>query len=311
MANFEETLYVAIKRVKGFYIEDSSSKHSFNLIYPFTTENINGYINKFSLKDKSLMTIGSSGDQALNAILKGCKDITVVDINPYTKFYYYLKMSGVISLDYNEFPDFFCYYRYKDAFHINKGVFNQEMFSKMKDTLIELDYESYHFFNELLNNFSYKDIREYLFSGDESGYKHLKFMNPYIFNEENYNKLRTKIENISIEFIISDIEEVKLNKTFDNIWLSNLGKQYENLEEFKNLINKISLYLNRDGKMLITYLYRTDEPFEKGFRPIYNLEVLLELFKEYNSKLINIVGTGGILFENKQMKDSVLVYKKN
>ena len=74
----------ALGRAKGKLVTIDADR--FSWIYPFTTENINGYIDMFDLKDKSLFTVGSSGDQAINAILKGCKDITVLDINPFTKY---------------------------------------------------------------------------------------------------------------------------------------------------------------------------------------------------------------------------------
>ena len=45
----------------------------FHTIYPFATENINDYTEYFDLKDKSLLTVGSSGDQAINALLKDYK----------------------------------------------------------------------------------------------------------------------------------------------------------------------------------------------------------------------------------------------
>ena len=50
-------------------IHDCNSISESEKIYPFTTENINGYINNFNLYDSSLLTVGSSGAQVINAIL--------------------------------------------------------------------------------------------------------------------------------------------------------------------------------------------------------------------------------------------------
>ena len=80
----------AVSQCRGY-----SSNKIFQYIYPFTTENINGYIDLFYLDDKSLLTVGSSGDQVINAIDKGCKNIDVVDINEYTKYYYFLMYFGI------------------------------------------------------------------------------------------------------------------------------------------------------------------------------------------------------------------------
>ena len=76
-------------------------------IYPFTTENINGYINYFDLKNKSLLTVGSSGDQILNAYKNRCRDITLLHLHPYAKYYINLKIAGILSLSYQEFIEFF------------------------------------------------------------------------------------------------------------------------------------------------------------------------------------------------------------
>ena len=59
-------------------------KEIFQEVYPFTTEVISGYFNELDFKDKSVMTLGSSSDQAFNALLLGAKKITVYDINENT-----------------------------------------------------------------------------------------------------------------------------------------------------------------------------------------------------------------------------------
>ena len=65
-------------------------------LYSFTTENIKGYIKYFDLKDKNLLTVGSSGDQILNSYFEGCRDITLLDINPFAKYYVNLKIAGIL-----------------------------------------------------------------------------------------------------------------------------------------------------------------------------------------------------------------------
>lgn len=98
---FEPALLNAILKCERYYIKDDNYNHYFSRIYPFTTENITGYINKFDLNNKLLLAIGSSGDHVINASLFGCKDQTVIDICPYTKFYFYLKKSALLTLNYN------------------------------------------------------------------------------------------------------------------------------------------------------------------------------------------------------------------
>ena len=57
----------------------------------------------FDFQNKSLLTIGSSGDQILNSFYYGARDITLFDINEYSKYYIYLKIAAIISLNYKEF----------------------------------------------------------------------------------------------------------------------------------------------------------------------------------------------------------------
>lgn len=109
MNDFSTIMNNAIKRCEGIIIEDKSFKFKkeFQQIYPFTNENISGYIDYFDVQNKNIMTVGSSLDQTLNAILYNCQDITVLDINSYTKFYYYLKMSTILVLTLEEYLNFF------------------------------------------------------------------------------------------------------------------------------------------------------------------------------------------------------------
>ena len=51
---------------------------------------------------KYSLTVGSSADQAISAIARGCKDITVLDICPLTEPYFYLKKSAILSKIFTE-----------------------------------------------------------------------------------------------------------------------------------------------------------------------------------------------------------------
>lgn len=72
---FEKLEKLIMGQIDG--LGDDLGIGNFINIYPFTTENIAGYINEFELKDKSLLTVGSSGDQVINAALYDCQDITL------------------------------------------------------------------------------------------------------------------------------------------------------------------------------------------------------------------------------------------
>lgn len=72
-------------------------KKVFQEVYPFTTENIKGYFSRISFKDNNVFTVGSSLDQAFNALLLGAKKITVFDINANTEEFYKVKRDLILK----------------------------------------------------------------------------------------------------------------------------------------------------------------------------------------------------------------------
>lgn len=309
--NFNEIMDYAIKRCEGKYVDDGASKECFYLIYPFATENISGYINEFDLYEKTLLTVGSSGDQAINAILNGCKDVSVLDINPYTKYYYYLKIASILCLDLEEFLAFLRFKDYPKVFKDNKNVFDKDLYNKLKSTLLALDYESYLFWNELFSKFGAIDIRNNLFSSDEDRTSVILGSNLYLQSADLYENARDKVKDVNPTFINGDLFKIDLKNKYDNIWLSNIGT-YLSRHFVKMMTDKMSQLLQIDGRLLISYLYKTtiDTKYEEGWNLIYDLEKTFAILSQYDPTLISFIGVEGLKFDKPDMKDSVLVYRK-
>lgn len=320
MSNFESHLNQAIRACRGEYFEER--RKEFFELYPFTTENISGYIDNFDLKNKSLLTVGSSADQCINASLHGCLDQTVYDISPFTKYYFYLKKIAMLNLSYKEFLDFFAYRDYiltkypgtNIVSHStnNTGILSQEKFNEFSQQLRLEDYESYLFWSDLIQNFPSEKIRKSLFKIDENRMEVTKEMNAYLHNEDNYNKTKTTIKYLNPYFINENLYNLKLNRTYDNIFLSNVACYCEDIETFKTFIDALSKYLNINGKMLMAYLYRTNKntKYDKSWQWIYELKKVYNVFSEYNLEMHSFIGTHGILWEDKKDYDSILVYEK-
>ena len=307
--DFEHTLQLAREKCDGKFVEQLARK--FYILYPFTTENIGGYIKEFRLKDKSLLTVGSSFDQVLNATLYDCKDITLLDTCPFMKYYAYLKIASLLELDRNGFFRFLRYKNYPKTFKDNPLLFNKEDYQKVFKTLRFLDYESYLFWDELFQNYDSKTIRnEIFYSGEEDKQKVIETINPYLRIDYNYEETKKKIKKVKLEFIQADLFQVKLNRSYDSIWLSNIGTHLMHHDKIMKMIEKMSIYLNENGKMLMSYLYDTDESYRTGYYPIYNFHVTLENLKEYNPELISFIGMHSIIFNDDRTSDSILVYEK-
>lgn len=292
-----------IEKAKQQILNPDYSK-TFNKIYPGTTENIRGYIDLFDLENKSLLTVGSSSDQVINACFNGCQDITLIDINPFTKEFFYLKKAAIETFNYSEYLEFLSFY---GDFFKNSKALNIEALNKILP--IMEDKESLIFWKYLFENFKVQKIKRNLFNNDIQLKYELIYSNKYLENENNYQKIKSKIKNLHPYFINSDIYNYELKRNYDNIFLSNMPDYYE-VDETYQLFDKIKSNLNEHGKIQITYFYDTDinTKYLDIYCPIYNLKKTLSLFQE--TELYTFNGTPNRKKEMPIDKDSILVYKK-
>lgn len=306
--NFNENLYRATSTCEGAlrYYKDYST------IYSFTTENISGYIDYFDFNNKSLLTVGSSGDQVLNAFYNGARDITLFDINEYAKYYTNLKIAAILSLSYKEFKVFF-FKHGLTPFKKNQHMFSKALFEKLKDNLRILDYESYLFFDELISLYEPSKIRDRLFDDDEDRNIVIKGFNNYLKDEESYNRLKSQIRKIVFKYIHGDIFEDSIDGKFDNIFLSNLCT-ITSLERFKTLLQKIDRdNLKSGGSLLLGYLWDASfdkEEYKDDWKDIYKMPIVRTALKDYITETQDVTGARDILWEEDDKRDLVLIYRK-
>ena len=133
MDSFETNLSKALSMCDGSFVHLTE----YSKMYTFTTENISGYLKYFDLKDKSLLTVGSSGDQILGAYYHGARDITLFDKNNNCKYFIWLKIAAILSFDYETFKNFF--FEHSFSAYDNDKMFDMELFNKLKPTLKTLN----------------------------------------------------------------------------------------------------------------------------------------------------------------------------
>ena len=300
--------------VSGINISDG-----FNRIYSFTTENISGYIDYFNLQDTSLLTVGSSCDQAINAMYKGCKNVTILDKNPFVKYYYFLKLAAINTLSRKEFLDYFKYYDHPKVFKKNINTFNQELFNKLSDELKSLDYKSYLFWKELYYSYPTFNIRTELFQSDEPRTDVVKEFNIYLISDENYNNTKTYLEANFPTFMIDDVISPYTKKTFDNIWLSNITSWIDSYEDINTIIKNMYSLLNNDGLLQAAYLYdyNDNQSYKDNWKKIYNIKTILDNLKIYNPEIKSFIGESGIKYklanidyEWSDCNDAIILCKK-
>ncbi len=310
MEDFKSILREARARCKyldNYYISKKSMKYkdSFLTLYPFTTELISAYINYFDLKNRSLLTVGSSGDQVLNAALKGSRDITLIDVNSFCKYYYYLKVAALLTLKLEDYLDFLCLKNYPEREMINKRAFSIKIYQKIRIALREIDEETLEFWDRLFADFAPEIIRRAVFNDDEDRLRILKAKNPYL-EKKAYEKLRKVVMDAKVTFVDQDVVDAKLDRKFDNIWLSNIGiflRPYQRQMMFDTMDG----LLEDGGRMLFTYAYGptdTDYRNDASYR-----RVLRNEFQDYPFRDVRFSGINDMIKADGS-KDCAIIYKR-
>lgn len=210
----------------------------FQKIYPFTTEVISGYITKMDIENKSVLTLGSSCDQALNSLLLGASDITVFDINERVKYFYELKRKLILStsreelihevINLNQYQYFEDIFSYNDLMKMNLYLQNDENYSKLQNILNE---------------------------------KTINFITGNIFDTKEYSKLNGKYDRV----ILSNV-------------LDYLPSNLDHGKTVVDMYNELSKYLNDDALIELYYLYGSVNSigFYKAVNEFLKQNILLE-----------------------------------
>ena len=317
-------------KIPSFFRENDDI---FDMIYPFTTENINGMFSHFNFKDKDCLSVLGSSDQVFDMYLRGASSVTAFDINPLTEYLFYLKKAALdANLTKEEYLDYFCY-RGTDNYAIfgNRLIkpFDIRTFDKIAPNLKG---NSYKFWANLYSKHKFLSIREgaKLFTSDEYFRDTLEHTVSYL-DDDNFEKLKEVSKNIKITFINKDIKELVLAKNYDLMYFSNIIQYASSmflknticetaylqrklpLEAFKNYIMSFKDNLNDNGIIIIGYIYTIlDECYSNG---IFNKEIRdevfpLDEFNYYYFKSINYYEDPYTSIDPKREKDACLVYKK-
>lgn len=245
--------------------------------YPTTNEHLDPimrpeYVN---LRNKRVATAGSSGDQALNALLYGAKDITIIDANPYARAYIEYKIA------------LFKNYPYSIALSImeNRRTFMWTVYSRLSHDLskpvrefwdrIILEQDDFDSRKRHISDFDY--LATYISA------MHLAPHNAIISfyqSEYAYNKLKTKLlaGDYNIQYKTSDVFDFpnQLDGKYDYIMLSNI-LDYVDPDQFQEVVNELyNNHLNPEGKIQVYYEMRNKwKTFEdKGYFANYPLDIV-------------------------------------
>lgn len=193
--------------------------HSHSTIYSATNEKISSEKYKDILRNKEkILSVIGSGDQILNSILFGSKDITGFDISRFTGYYLKLKVAALKSLQYDEYLSFFSCQ--------SKNRFSKGLYEK---TIPYLDSDT-EFFWTIIFNYS-KDklvgIPNLFVTVSSENFKN---NNPYLESKDKYDLLKSKMNDIDLNLIYGDIFDLVhiLPDKYSLVNLSNIVDYYVN-----------------------------------------------------------------------------------
>lgn len=268
----------------------------FSSIYPFTTENISGYLKDLNLKDKKIITVTGSSDHIINAILQGSMDITTFDINPLTKKYMDLKLAAIKCLSLDEFLQVFLYDTTKS--------FDYKIISSL-----DIPKDSKEFWMQQLSlvNNNGENLRESKLFNRKYFNPESKFWQNLYLSKESYNEVKEKLNSSQIKFINQSLQDLNITEHYDYMFLSNIS-DYLNLMfdgdcliNYKNLIENL---LRKIDNIYFAYLYDIGNSNPRS--EIDDLKKVRSLFKNIDIKIFE-----SALENEGNKKDGVLILRRN
>lgn len=228
--------------------------HNSSAVYKISNERIQDYEKYLRKRNKVLSVIGS-GDQILNCILNGTKDIDAFDISVFPKYFLELKMAAIKALTIDEYIDFFYEVTNRDEVY-------EDMYYRIA---IYLGNDICEFWDSLFNFFEWKEIyNSTIFSSEPNIASNAINQNKFLQSEEEYNRLREELDNVKISYYEGDILELSsyLRESYDLVYLSNIV-YYCNKNKYKEMLGNLNL---TDKGISLTYFYKMQGQAMKYFQ---------------------------------------------
>jgi len=249
--------------------------HDESAIYTKSNERIKDY-EKYLVNKKNSLSVIASTDQIITMILGGSKNIDCFDISTFPKYYMYLKLAGIMSLDVNDYINFF--YKIED----DSEVYDDMYFDLIRNNL---EKDAKEFWDSLINFYDWNDITSStLFSKEPVSVSSVLNQTNFL-NKESFNKLKELIPNVNINTSKGNILDIynKFTKEYDLVYLSNII-YYVDRKKYKELLERLKLTNNG---IILTYLYDS-------------LEQVNDYFDEDNYYVENLPDTkAGLLIKTK------------
>lgn len=272
----------------------TNGNEKYPLIKSFAGENIKGYLQHFKIKGGSIATVGSSGDQAISALVAGAESVLICDTCPFTGAFTDLKLAALQSLNRKDFIDFLSQQENTQRGYGNDDFLSRKKFKKVSGALERINENSYQFWDYLTLEHPQQD-RLKIFRTDDPWLEEIQFNINYLRSNQSYEYARKTLSGTRVQFIWGNIQGRNLKGTYDTIFLSDVLLSSSPTER-QETINNCKAQIVTGGKILVAY-YKAREDYKTGLGIGEDVENSCTLIKNsrYSSK----------------GKDYVLVYTKN
>lgn len=241
--------------------------------YITSNEYLKNYFPTFNLENKSIATVGSSGDQVLNAILYGATNITLIDANIFARPFSEYKMALIRTFDHKTFLDLLK----------SSKCFHWKVYSKISHLLspetqvlfdtIMLDQEPLTSRKKHLSlRPTCLDLQDRLLQSVDEFESNLN--SAFYQSEHFYNKLQTLLNNgnYKIKYITAEFSEFPtvLKDKYNAIILSNI---YDYVDRETHQIVSRQLYNNNllpGGIIQLAYDYDNNRHYKNFNIGSYN-----------------------------------------
>lgn len=223
-----------IKKLDDVLSYNNRNKY-YNNIYFKTNEYVSDILTNFDLKNKKVLTVLGSGDQAFHFLNRDAKSVDIFDINRLSIYYYYLRIWLI---------------KYLNIFYPND--FNYECWIKLRNMIAANNIDEVSII-KFWDYFFYKDYKfNRLFEYDDSNFEN---------KIEDLTKLKSRLDGSKINFYNFDIKskKIKLYKKYDIVYLSNIRDWFFNFDFYNEIVlfryyNNISKLLKRSGIAIRSYV---------------------------------------------------------
>lgn len=224
-----------IKMTKDVFTQYDDGYKKYDKIYNSSNDSYQSIISNFDIREKNVLSVIGSGDQAFHLYKSGAKVVDLFDINKLTIYYYFLRVWGIKQLG-KPYPP----YNFDNQYI-------QQLLSNVIPTS-DLETMAYEYWNMYIK--TYQSCCNWHLFGH------------FPISEEQLNldvsDLCEKINNQFNFYNIDITKSIEIDRKYDVIYTSNISEFIQGTKNYQIYRDNLDKLLEKDGVILSSRLMRPD-----------------------------------------------------